>query len=958
MKRILPLLLLLLLLINPAFARKVKQAEAQQIAAAFLQSTRQGDVKTRFQAMPPKFKAATTTSDEYAPFYVYNVEGDKGFVIVSGDDAVANIFGYADKGSFDLENAPANVVAMMKLYAHLVDVAGDGAKVNGRQSAMSKGTPVIAPLLGSIEWNQNAPYNSKCPTYQNKQGQTVNYYVGCVATAMAQIMRFYSYPTKGKGTKSYISNVGKLEADFGNTTYAWDRMPARMYPDNANTAQNNAVGTLCFHLGVSVDMSYEEDGSGAYSQMVTGALIKYFNYDKGAAFKQRNNFSSAEWMKMIKDELNAHRPIYYSASNEDGGGGHAFVCDGYDTNDYLHINWGWGGQSNGYFMVNALNPDELGIGANGGGYNIGQEMVIGIQPPTGTQKEKEWPIYGASSLGTYSYGGSYTITTYFANHDSEPFRGTAAAVLVKDDNVVKVLQTKSLNISGADPTTNYVVGGEYVTMSSISKNVTEVPDGDYRLCFAFKENGVSNWTILRFSKTMNSFMDAKVESGVITATLHKPVPDAELMEKITTLGDMHAKGSGHFVLKLKNNSPDFYLQRIALRFTMTDGSNRSFVLNEPTKVKHLVYDKAEKTVELIADLPLTMKPGKYEVTAFEEKYANHPFKDAPDGKTILEVKEEATHPIIRQAAQYYWLNYNTYTQDIKQGDYLYGVQSVRNYGTTGRTKVLTKLVKTNDESKNYNIFIFEKYLGRQELVEKAFAKKLCVDPGEYRMETYYLVDNKWEKAERNVEDCIIDVQPNPDLALSCESFELPAQMEKGKTASGKVTVKALKDVQRSFVIYLQNDLTNEGEVIFSKAVLTLSAGETATFNFNYTPTIDNGEYLLYMNTKINAKMSEPAGNYDNYYKVVTIGNTTGIETTVNHAADVDITFSPDGRTLTIKTSDDSNNVNGIEIFSLDGQRVMTSKAIAETMSLPLANGTYILRVTTNKGVATRKFMIR
>ena len=178
----------------------------------------------------------------------------------------------------------------------------------------------------------------------------------------------------------------------------------------------------------------------AYSQAVTGALVNHFGYDTGIAYKKREYYSTPQWIAMIKTELDAGRPVFYSASNEDGKGGHAFVCDGYDSEDYFHFNWGWYGKSNGYFRVNALEPYALGIGANGGGYNLQQEIITGIKPlDSANPGKKQWAIFGSSRLSVVEAEGQILGMQRIDSHDCDKFTGKVALVLLDKNKEVKAI---------------------------------------------------------------------------------------------------------------------------------------------------------------------------------------------------------------------------------------------------------------------------------------------------------------------------------------------------------------------------------------------------------------------------------------------------------------------------------------------------------------------------------------
>jgi len=236
---------------------------------------------------------------------------------------------------------------------------------------------IVKPLLwlggddedSGILWNQGKYYNEKCP--EDSDGDDDHVWVGCVATAVGQIMRYHKAPTTGNDSHSYDCSTdngcekdyGVQSADFGHTTYDWDNMPVQL------NDYNDDVSTLLYHIGVSVDMMYGSNGSGAYSSDAASALENYFGYD--ASYKQRDDYSDSDWHQMIQNSLDDHQPLYYAGFGDDGG--HAFVLDGYDEDDYYHFNWGWSGYYNGKFIIDDLSP---------GDYNFSDSQeAIFIVPP-------------------------------------------------------------------------------------------------------------------------------------------------------------------------------------------------------------------------------------------------------------------------------------------------------------------------------------------------------------------------------------------------------------------------------------------------------------------------------------------------------------------------------------------------------------------------------------------------
>ena len=319
------------------------------------------------QSIGPKFAKGTTSSTDLqlaytskseakTCFYVFNLGNDNGFVIAGGDEAALEILGYCDHGSFDYDTANPAFKWWLDQYTEQIAHAEAPseevvAATSAQRAKAAKMRRSIGPLL-STKWAQKAPYNCMIPLSNNGEP----YLTGCVATAMAQVMNYWKYPTHGTGSYSYPPTTNKFSADFENTTYDWDNMlDTYLYDEESGDplfteAEAKAVGTLMYHAGVAVNMSYgvEYDGSGASIYKPGPALVKYFGYDKSVKFENRSYYSDDEWEDIVYSELDNDRPVPYM------GAAHMFVCDGYDNeNDLFSFNWGWGGKDDGYYPLSA-----------------------------------------------------------------------------------------------------------------------------------------------------------------------------------------------------------------------------------------------------------------------------------------------------------------------------------------------------------------------------------------------------------------------------------------------------------------------------------------------------------------------------------------------------------------------------------------------------------------------------
>ena len=351
------------------------------------------------------------TDKSAAAFYVFNTED--GFVIVSADDCETPIIGYSHEGRFDPNDVPEQMEAYLQDFVARMQYGIENHIVADETTARQwelvkttgrlnnhKVTKAVEPLLTEM-WHQGCLYNNLCPSMEHTPCGHAE--VGCVAVAMGQIMHYWRYPETGWGSHSYSNSGLTLSADFGNTVYDWDHMPDSL-TDNSNNAEIEAVATLLFHCGVSVNMKYTSNGSGADSGDVPDALIRYFNYSRHLHIEKRSDFDDEEWKSMLKACLDLHQPVYYEGKG--GQGSHAFVCDGYDSNDLLHFNWGWG-RANGYFALGNLNP--IGFSFNEKNYAI---FDINPQYEPWTVSATVYPPTAGTIVGTgeYHIGEQCTLT--------------------------------------------------------------------------------------------------------------------------------------------------------------------------------------------------------------------------------------------------------------------------------------------------------------------------------------------------------------------------------------------------------------------------------------------------------------------------------------------------------------------------------------------------------------------
>ena len=311
-------------------------------------------------------------------FYVYNVGEGQGYVIAGADDRIPAVLGYSDRGTFDPENMPVNMQAWLDSYNDQMEYLNSHPEAAAPRKTVSGGA--ISPLI-QTNWDQGAPYNNLCPMDGDKRSIT-----GCVATAMAQIMNFWKYPnyTVAEIPGYTTSTKGfEMPAIAAGTLIDWDNMLLK-YNGSETDAQQQAVANLMLLCGTAVQMDYSSTFSGTYGGYVAMGLLTYFDYDAATIYENRLGYRTAAWNQKVYDELKAGRPVYYDGSSS--GSGHAFVIDGYGGDDYFHVNWGWGGASDDYFLLSILdskNNSGAGATSSADGYSFDQAAIFGAQPNTG-----------------------------------------------------------------------------------------------------------------------------------------------------------------------------------------------------------------------------------------------------------------------------------------------------------------------------------------------------------------------------------------------------------------------------------------------------------------------------------------------------------------------------------------------------------------------------------------------
>lgn len=316
----------------------------------------------------------TRQSDSTDALYVFERNDGSGFMITTADDLVPPVAGYGTSKFLD-ENglpAPACDYWLEELARQTVYAATHYSETPRRYVRPARNP--IAPLCAT-QWNQSSPYNDDCPLMNGRRSVT-----GCAATSTAQIMKYHNWPPVGTGQHSYTWNGTQLSIDYSQTYFDWDNMlNSYSWWGTETTAEKAAVANLMKAVGYALNMNYSPSASGASSTALAPALAQYFRYDKTLRYLSRDEYQLPEWEDLVYNSLIQYGPVIYNGQST--AGGHSFVCDGYSTDGLFHINWGWGGMSDGYFLLDELDPDHQGIGGGSdSGFKYYQDMIIDIRP--------------------------------------------------------------------------------------------------------------------------------------------------------------------------------------------------------------------------------------------------------------------------------------------------------------------------------------------------------------------------------------------------------------------------------------------------------------------------------------------------------------------------------------------------------------------------------------------------
>lgn len=580
-------------------AEQISVSQAASIAEKYL-----GEAVNVGQNLAPAKMKGLRMSAESPEYYVFNTYGKKGFVIISGDDELTELVGYSNEGEFRSENAPENLRAWLDGYAAFVRSVRDGESRPMRAS-VNNATPVVEPLV-TTRWNQGEPYNLLCP-YDSSVGVTCP--TGCAATSMAQLINYHEWPVQGKGTKSYNSSYGRLTVDFSKSVYDWANMKDRYesyYDEDKNIVNEwtdteaNAVAKLMYDCGVALEMGYGPYSSGAYDTDMPVALCDYFNYH--ADLVTRDGYTLDEFLERIKKELDSRCPVIFNGQGS--GGGHSYIVDGYDSNDFLHVNWGWGGISDGYYNVSYMNPGDLGTGGGAGGFNEMQSIIVACPDYVGSGS------YGQNVLRIYSRGYVTALQESVVkgedlevecygiwNVSQKPYFGWLALGIFSENGEICSMSSEN----------SVVISPEVIIQNVflLNEELRALSDGNYTIRILSRERDYDDWV-----RVAAEGIDIAVSGNEIKKrepVVPTAVISCENLEVLTsTVG---IDDTIDVQITLKNDSEYDFMGKVSLLVRNDETNDKMF----KSSVNVFVGRNGKQIVTVNLHVKSSMKPGRYRI---------------------------------------------------------------------------------------------------------------------------------------------------------------------------------------------------------------------------------------------------------------------------------------------------------------------------------------------------------
>ena len=449
--------------------------------------------------------------------YKIYTTGDKGFAIICADDRFSPIIGYSETETFIADSIPDALSFWLSTISARILTTADVPTVTSEDPSFVKEEQErsVSYML-TTRWNQYSPYSNLCPLDNGSRSLT-----GCVATAFAQLMNYYKYPASGTGNFSYTTNTKKLPVAVNITgdAYDWNNMLNEYTVSNGKkdytAEQGTAVAKLMFHCGASVGMDYSKDASAASSVYVAKALIRNFGYDKGARYVQRSWYSEEDIIYILKKELMEGRPVISDGFNDKSG--HTFIIDGYNRSGLFHVNWGWGGLSNGSYDLNIMRPLANGAEVTDGAFAVNQAFLLGVQPTEDVSHfRSNYKLNKA--IGRSFSDTEMVLNTAFTNYTVSGAENPNYGAAVYTGGEWKVLVQRKASAL------NYLYNYSDITFR-VAKQTT-LPDGDYKVFIVVKSDDDADWNVMR-APNMANYVEVSVRKGIMTELVPDGIESTE-----------------------------------------------------------------------------------------------------------------------------------------------------------------------------------------------------------------------------------------------------------------------------------------------------------------------------------------------------------------------------------------------------------------------------------------------
>ena len=546
------LLASMLLATAAAWAAPISRKQAERYAVQYFQNTTPLRGERSLALLYTSTGVPTRGNNDGKDFYVFGNPSGKGFVVVAGDDVVPPILGYSTTTTFPTKELPAELASYLAGYSQWLRQA----KRTGATEVLREEASEVAPLLQGLIWNQTAPYNLLTPESGGKHAPT-----GCVATAAAQVMRYFAWPPQAKRSAS-------SDPDFGQKPFDWDNMPDNLTPTSQET-EKQAVAHLMYEIGRAVNMQYNAWSSASSTTNAYRALLENFDYAPSLRYVVARYYTPREWQELMLAELKAARPVFYTGYNSKGTAAHAFVLDGYDGKGYFHVNWGWGGMSDGYFLLHHLVPSAQGAGGGStDGYSILNDAIIGFQPSvtyTGSAKAAEYVADQVFVVDDH-VGESSTQKLLpakvisLANTTITPVKVKSAIAIVDAQGLEKGRFVTNEEAREISETT--VIGGQEVDL-----NFADLPDGVYTLRPYAYEVETQTYRPVRHNRLQPNAVTVTVHNGKKTVLKGDGTPRLEVSWKNT---DLNLNVFNNAEWTVKNTGTATYFSRIQAVYAETE----------------------------------------------------------------------------------------------------------------------------------------------------------------------------------------------------------------------------------------------------------------------------------------------------------------------------------------------------------------------------------------------------